>query len=116
MFENIIGNKKIKETLEKTIENKVVTQSYMFLGNEGIGKRMFAIEFAKEILHSDNSPDYVFLEPEGASFKIEQIRKMQEKIAEKPIEGDKKVYVVNDADLMTKEAQNALLKTFSKTI
>lgn len=39
---------------------------------------------------------------------------MQEKILEKPIVSSKKVYVINDADLMTKEAQNCLLKTLEE--
>lgn len=114
MFENIIGNNQIKETLKRTIDNNQITHSYMFLGTEGIGKKMFAIEFAKQILKSNNSPDYTFLEPDGTSLKIDQIRKMQEKISEKPTLSEKKVYIIDNADLMTKEAQNALLKTLEE--
>ena len=114
MFENIIGNTKIKETLANALEKNLITHSYMFVGTEGIGKKMFAIEFAKNILHSNNSPDYTILEPEGTSVKIEQIRNIQEKIGEKPTLSDKKVYIIDNADLMTKEAQNALLKTLEE--
>ena len=48
------------------------------------------------------------------SIKIEQIRYMQEKIAEKPIASNKKVYIINNSDTMTKEAQNCLLKTLEE--
>ena len=51
---------------------------------------------------------------DGKSIKIEQIRYMQEKIAEKPISSNKKVYIINNSDTMTKEAQNCLLKTLEE--
>ena len=51
---------------------------------------------------------------DGKSIKIEQIRYMQEKIAEKPIASNKKVYISNNSDTMTKEAQNCLLKTLEE--
>lgn len=51
---------------------------------------------------------------DGKSIKIEQIRLMQEKVVEKPIISPKKVYIINDAELMTKEAQNCLLKTLEE--
>ena len=51
---------------------------------------------------------------DGKSIIIEQIRYMQEKIAEKPIASNKKVYIINNSDTMTKEAQNCLLKTLEE--
>lgn len=54
------------------------------------------------------------IEPEGNSIKIEQIRELQKKIQEKPIISEKKVYIIDQADLMTKEAQNCLLKTLEE--
>ena len=131
MFENIIGNDKIKETLKNTIINKNASHSYMFIGVEGIGKRLIAKEFAKRILcnnekidckecksciefESNNHPDFLLLEPDGNLIKIDQIRDMQKKIQEKPIVSKRKVYIINDADKMTKEAQNCLLKTLEE--
>ena len=49
-FDNIIGNDKIKLDLNKIIQTNNVLHSYMFVGQEGIGKKLFAIEFAKKIL------------------------------------------------------------------
>ena len=136
MFEDIIGNQKTKEILKRTIISNKASHSYMFLGIEGIGKRLIAKEFAKTILclddsktktgsycnncksclefSSSNNPDFIYIEPEETKIKIDQIRNMQMKVAEKPIISQSKVYIINDADTMTNEAQNCLLKTLEE--
>ena len=131
MFENIIGNKKNKEILEKAIEINKTSHSYIFCGTEGIGKKLIAKELAKKILclkekandcdcksciefDSDNNPDFQLIESVDGKIKIEQIRQMQRKVAEKPIISNNKVYIIDDADTMTTEAQNCLLKTLEE--
>lgn len=136
MFENILGNQKTKEIIERTIISNRVSHSYMFIGQEGIGKKLIAKEFAKAILclsenkyeqssycnkcksciefSSNNNPDFIYLEPEETKIKIDQIRSMQIKVAEKPIISQNKVYIIDDADTMTNEAQNCLLKTLEE--
>ena len=60
-------------------------------------------------------PDFLQIEPEdGKTIKIDQIRYLQEKIAEKPVTSEKKVYIINECDTMTREASNALLKTLEE--
>lgn len=131
-FENLIGNDKIKEALNKSIKVGNIMHSYMFIGPSGIGKSLFAKEFAKMILcqsdekvpcnnckscieiENNNNPDLVSITSTNGSIKIETIRQMQEKVLEKPIISSKKVYIIKDADLMTKEAQNCLLKTLEE--
>ena len=131
-FEELVGNEKIKNLLTNTVNHKNILHSYLFIGEEGIGKQQFAKEFAGMILcqtedkkpcgkckaciefDSDNNPDFMQIEPEGNGIKIEQIRMMQSKIAEKPINSEKKVYIINDSETMTKEAQNCLLKTLEE--
>ncbi len=130
MFEKIIGNEEIKEMLKTAIQNKTVSHSYLFIGIQGIGKKILAEEFAKQMLclepnqngncksciefETNNHPDYMIIEPDGNSIKIEQIRFLQKKIQEKPIIAKKKVYIINDAEKMTTEAQNCLLKTLEE--
>jgi len=136
LFKDIIGNEKTKEILKRTIISNRASHSYMFLGIEGIGKKLIAKEFAKAILcldsnkkekgsycdkcksciefSSSNNPDFIYLEPEETKIKIDQIRNMQLKVAEKPIISQSKVYVIDDADTMTNEAQNCLLKTLEE--
>ena len=131
-FEKIIGNDDNKKLLENTVRSNNVLHSYLFFGTEGIGKKIFAKEFSKMILcnskdekpcnkcksciefDSNNNPDFFVIEPDGSSIKIEQIRQMQKSILEKPIESNKKVYIINDAETMTKEAQNCMLKTLEE--
>lgn len=129
-FENIIGNDNNKNLLNEIIKSNSISHGYMFLGISGIGKFLFAKEFAKAILcdekigcnkckscvefDSSNNPDFQLIEPEENSIKIEQIRKMNNKIYEKPIISKRKVYIINNADSMTLDAQNCLLKTLEE--
>ncbi len=131
-FKDIIGNTDVKDYLIKSINNKNILHSYLFLGTEGIGKLLVAKEFAKKILclnntedetctcksctcfNGKNHPDYYIINEEGESIKIDTIRNITEKAFEKPILSDKKVYIINDFEKMTKEAQNCLLKTLEE--
>lgn len=133
-FEEIVGNDKIKHLLVDAINSNNILHSYMFIGEDGIGKRILAKEFAKMILcestdnsnksceickscvefYNDNNPDFIEIEPDGNSIKIDQIRDIQNKIIEKPIISNRKVYIINDSEKMTKEAQNCLLKTLEE--
>ena len=117
LFEKIIGNDDIKEKLKKSLMQNTVSHSYLFIGRQGIGKKLIAKEFAKGILDKnsyENNPDLIYVEPDGNSIKIEQIRQIQKEIQEKPILSSKKVCIIDDADKMTKEAQNCLLKTLEE--
>lgn len=130
-LKNIIDNQEVREYLNNSIKNNSFSHSYLFLGTDGIGKKIIAKEFAKKILCndtkdetctcksctcfiSDNHPDFSIINDEGSSIKIEQIRNITEKVIEKPIISNRKVYIINDADKMTKEAQNCLLKTLEE--
>ena len=131
IFENIIGNQKNKKILEDIIIKNKIANAYMFIGQESIGKFLFAKEFAKAILclnenkpcnkcksclefDNSNNPDLTIIEPDGNNVKIEQIRELNRKVVEKPIVSTKKVYIINDGQNITKEAQNALLKTLEE--
>lgn len=123
MFEQIIGNAKIKEYLSTSISTNSVSHSYMFVGKSGVGKKIIAREFAENIMNAnsekkvvnlDSTTDYMQIDPEGNTIKIAQIRELQTKIFEKPTSFSKKIYLINDADLMTEESQNCLLKTLEE--
>ena len=131
MFDKILGNDKIKLELINSIKSGKYSHSYLFLGTQGIGKKLIAREFAKMILcdgeekycgkcksciefDSGNNPDFLEIEPDGNNVKIEQIREMQRKIVEQPIISKQKVYIIDNSDSMTREAQNCLLKTLEE--
>ena len=125
LFENIIGNKQIKESLINSISSGNVSHSYLFVGKAGIGKKLFAKDLAKKVMcveknnitlnfddcesctkfDANSNPDFSLIVPDGKSIKIEQIRSMQSKIVEKPIISSKKVYIIDDADLMSEFKQ-----------
>ena len=88
MFENLIGNEKIKQDLKTVLNNNKVSHSYLFVGMQGIGTKMIATEFAKMLLCLDdkrycnncksciefdtnNNPDFLLISPEGKSIKID---------------------------------------------
>lgn len=95
------------------------------------GKLKIAKEFAKYILclnlnedncnckscicyDGNNHPDFEIINETGETIKIEQIRNLINKIIEKPIVSSRKVYIINDSEKITKEAQNCLLKTLEE--
>ena len=130
VFGDIIGNNNIKEELTKVVEKNLIGHSYIFQGPEGIGKILFAKAFAKEILcenkngcdtckscimfNSNNHLDFMLLNEDEQVLKIEEIRELIKKVIEKPIISNHKVYIINAADKMTKDAQNCLLKTLEE--
>ena len=121
----------MKKVLLNSVKLNNSSHSYLFLGTEGIGKKLIAKEFSKMLLcidkekycnkcksciefDSNNNPDFIIVEPDGNNIKIEQIRDLQKRIVEKPIISNKKLYIINDSDKMTVEAQNCLLKTLEE--
>ena len=131
-FKNIIGNTEVKDYLSKSIKQNNILHSYLFLGKEGIGKLLIAKEFAKAILclnedkndectcksctcfNGNNNPDFHIINEAGETIKIAEIREVIEKVYEKPIVSNRKVYIINDCDKMTDEAQNCFLKTLEE--
>ena len=114
MFEDILGNDDVKKYLTNCIENKNFSHSYIFSGIKGVGKYSFAKDFAKCILEDSMMQDYYELGPDGKSIKVSQIRELQNVINIKPTFSKKSVYIIDNADLMTIEAQNSLLKTLEE--
>ena len=92
---------------------------------------LFAKEFAKAILclntnkpcgtceacisyNGNNNPDITIIDETEKSIKTDTIKQMVKGVYEKPIKSSKKVYIINDSQKMTKEAQNSLLKTLEE--
>ena len=130
LAEGIIGNTDVKEYLEKSVKSNGLLHSYLFLGVNGIGKKEIAKDFAKLILcdtkddnctckscvcfDSNNHPDLYIIDKQDESVKVDEVRALIEKVIEKPIISKRKVYIINNADTMTEEAQNCLLKTLEE--
>lgn len=129
-LKNIIGQDIPIMSLKNMMVGHRIRGAYIFLGPDGVGKRTTSIEFAKAIncgvdkedacdrcescrkIDSMNHPDVFSVSPEGpsGSIKIEEIRKIIYESSLKPYEAMKRVFIINDAERMTPEAQNAFLK------
>lgn len=101
----LLGNEKN----QKFMENVETSRSHAFLlyGLEGIGKKTIAMETAKRLVGV--SPDFYFIEPEGSSISIEQIRNFKNSFYLTSVSGYKTA-VIDNAHLLTTEASNSLLK------
>ena len=121
----IIGHQKIISLLDKSIAKNAVAQAYLFSGPEHVGKFTVALNFAYKIIGSQEkiNPDLVVLKPEieekrgilkKHEIKIEQVRDLQRKL-NLTANSKYKVAIIDEADLMNKTAQNALLKTLEET-
>ena len=118
MFERILGQVSVKSKLKRAIETGNITNAYLLTGPEGVGKKMVAEDFAESLLglRLENSPDYkcIGVKKGENSIKIDQIRDMIGDMSIKPY-GDYKIFIIDDADKMTIQAQNALLKTLEES-
>ena len=115
-FEKIRGQRFAKKYLSNSIKSNMISHAYMFEGPSGVGKNTMARDLATTLLDMENlfnSPDYIEITPDGNSIKIAQIRKLQSDILVKPYKSYK-IYVIDEAQKMTVEAQNALLKTLEE--
>jgi len=134
-FKNVLGHAKPISSLQRAIKNEKVVTSYLFLGNEGIGKKFVALQFAKvlnclepeadggdacdhcssckKIEHALH-PDVLLVEPEGQVIKREQLVRMQRELVYRPYEGKRRVCILTAADRMAPSMPNTLLKTLEE--
>lgn len=127
-FEGFYGNERIKEYLSNAVARGEISHAFMFSGPEGIGKTTVAELFARAIVcQSDGEkpcgvcpacvkslknshPDILHIRRSGASIKVNEIRALKQDAHLRPNDGARKVYLIHEADSMTQEAQDALLK------
>lgn len=129
-FKEIVGHKKPVQILKNLIKYDRIGHAYLFEGQEGIGKRMTAVAFSKAInciRLSENQdpcnecpsclkiekrihPDFQMISTPDSVIKIDQIREIKRNIFLQPLENKKKIYLIDNAERMTAEAANSLLK------
>ncbi|MBE3554572.1 MAG: DNA polymerase III subunit delta' [Thermicanus sp.] len=129
MWKDLIYQKKIAGILQKAVAGGRVSHAYLFMGSKGSGKGELALQLAKSLLclqggngdscdtcrsckriETGNHSDVYQIRPEGGSIKLEQIRLLQEEFSRKTVESPRKICIIHQAESMTKEAQNRLLK------
>lgn len=112
----------------RLLENNRIQHAYLFSGQKGVKRLQAAINFAKQIICSEkelgscgtcsdctridtgNHPAVTIVRPDGNTVKIQQIKELQRRFSLKGMEGSHQVYIIEDADRMTLEASNSLLK------
>ncbi len=110
----MILHQKQWQFLIKSAKLGKLPHALLFYGQERIGKKALAIEFAKFFIGQDIEkgihPDFILVEPTGKEIQISQIREIINKFSFKPYLADFKLAVIDNAHLMTSEAQNCFLK------
>jgi len=119
-FSKVIGQNHVTDTLKNSIKENKVPSAILFCGPKGVGKttcaRIYAREINKEFIRLENY-DYTFniFELDAASNrKIDDIRDLLEKVKIPPQLGKYKVYIIDEVHMLTKEAENAFLKTLEE--
>ena len=124
-----LGHDRQKRLLTSLVEKGRLPHALLFSGPKGVGKRTLAAEFAGNLfceegrgcgecrwcrsLAAGTHPDFKFISGEP-SIKIDAVRAIAKECYEPPFEAPLRVVLMDDADLMTREAANALLKTLEE--
>lgn len=131
-FKDITGQDVLIQSLQNAIKYNMVANAYIFDGPAGAGKKTVADIFARAINCNDTynkpcnlclsckktiagvNPDIIYIKPTGNSIKIDQIRKLISDISRKPYENPYRVIIVEKADTLTSDSQDAFLKTLEE--
>ena len=133
-FEEIRGNTPLVEQLRRSAASGRSSHAYLFLGGVGAGKRLIANTFAKALqcegekrpcdsckschaFNHGNHPDVIYFQPlkNGKTYTIEDVREqLLETVDLKPFQYEKKIYILEKADTLNIQSQNALLKTLEE--
>lgn len=130
VWDDLVGQPRAARFLRNAVESERVSHAYLFVGPPGVGKKSAAKAFACALLCDDGGcgncsacsrvrrgvhPDVHLIEPEGAKgFVVEQVRDLVRDVQLSPIDGSRKVYIVESADLFNENSGNALLKTLEE--
>lgn len=120
IFDEVVGQKHITETLLNEINSNHLAQSFLFTGPRGVGKTTCARILAKVINQKENDnpdQDYAFniFEMDAASNNsVEDIRNLNDQVRIPPQVGNYKVYIIDEVHMLTTQAFNAFLKTLEE--
>jgi DNA polymerase-3 subunit delta' len=135
-FEAILGHRDVKERLGRMSFSGRMGNAFLFLGPKGVGRKQVTLGWTQVLnclepqdtypyacgncracrkIESRQFPDLFVIEPEeGKNLKIDQIREILRESHFKPYEGKKRVFIIDDAELLNDAAANALLKTLEE--
>jgi len=115
-FDQIAGQDHITQTLINAISSNRLAQAFLFSGPRGVGKTTTARVLASTINNIENYTKCLdIIELDGASNRgIDEIREIRESVKFAPSMSKYKVYIIDEAHMLTEQAFNALLKTLEE--
>lgn len=133
-FASVIGQEAVKGHLKKSLETGKLSHAYIFYGEKGSGKKLLADLFARTLqceagqsepcnqcmscrqARNHNQPDIIYVQHEKpAVISVDEIRRqVNNDIGIKPYSSTRKIYIIDEAEKMNVQAQNALLKTLEE--
>ncbi len=121
VFEDVVGQQAITNTLENAIKNNHLAQALLFTGPRGVGKTTCARILAKRINQKgkevDPDEDFAFniFELDAASNNsVDDIRNLTDQVRIPPQTGNYKVYIIDEVHMLSQSAFNAFLKTLEE--
>ncbi|EPE0984630.1 DNA polymerase III subunit delta' [Listeria innocua] len=120
----------VMKIFSKSVRENRLSHGYLLEGSRGTGKKRTALWLAQSLfclertetnlacgecancirIASHNHPDVHLLEPDGDSIKIDQVRALKQELSKRGMESDQKVVIIYDAEKMTVQSANSLLK------
>jgi DNA polymerase-3 subunit delta' len=131
----IIGNTRIKATLSGYLRNERVPNSLIFAGSDPYHQLLFAMNFAKALICRKGNPadacdrcrsclaidrglypDVQVLAPEGQFYRKNQLDELIATTFQRPLQGERRVFILRDAQRLNESAANAFLKTLEEPL
>ena len=136
-FAKLIGAQRNKEILQRLLKNGRINSTLIFSGPDGVGKRHFALAFAKAVncrkapagayaldgcdecsvcrrIDAGSYGDVTVIRPDGQFIKIGQTREIAQEVYFHPREGRQRFFIIDEAERLREEAANSLLKTLEE--
>jgi len=130
IFDDLLGQPMVSTFLSTALSDGNISHAYLFLGKPGSGKTVAAYDLAAALLCDEGGcgscdscvrvlrrthPDVHYLAPQGvAAYVVDQIRELIHDASLAPIRGNRKIYIIDRADLLQGAPANALLKTLEE--